>query len=283
MANLKIPDGDKNSRILLDQINARTRQRAVVDGKFPRDLKNGDGTTRLSGDNIHIGMSDGRSVKEFRISREASNLGAMTTSTSAPTTTELPDSGDWGWHYDSSAGKYYIARNESDVIVYPNFVSISGSITASQHGSQTSGTLHAAATTSVAGFLSAADKTILDNATSANTASVIVKRDANKNIFASGCVEPVVTKTTTYTAALTDSVILCDSSSGAFTITLPTAVGNTGKVFTFKKINAVGNIVTIDGNGSETIDGAATITFFTQWNMRQIISDGSNWLLIGSI
>jgi hypothetical protein len=52
-------------------------------------------------------------------------------------------------------------------------VTITGS-----HGNQAGGSLHAVATGSVAGFLSAADKTTLDAATSAATANTIAKRGA---------------------------------------------------------------------------------------------------------
>lgn len=47
------------------------------------------------------------------------------------------------------------------------------------HGNQAGGALHPAATGSVAGFMSAADKTAFDAATDAATASTLVKRDAN--------------------------------------------------------------------------------------------------------
>lgn len=55
------------------------------------------------------------------------------------------------------------------------------------HGNQTVGTLHAAVTTTVNGFMSAADKVKLDAATNANTASTLVMRDASGN-FAAGTI-----------------------------------------------------------------------------------------------
>lgn len=50
-----------------------------------------------------------------------------------------------------------------------DFTGISGSIDADQHGAQTIGTLHAVATASVNGFMSAADFTKLGNITTAGT------------------------------------------------------------------------------------------------------------------
>lgn len=52
------------------------------------------------------------------------------------------------------------------------------------HGNQTSGTLHAAASTSVNGFMSAADKVKLDASTSTNTPSTLVLRDSSGDFSA---------------------------------------------------------------------------------------------------
>lgn len=90
----------------------------------------------------------------------------------------------------------------------------------------------------------------------------------------------LITKTTGYTATDSDTVILCDAAAGALAITLPTAVGRTGKVFYVKKIDATANPVTVDGDGAETIDGATTQVISTQYNAIKIISGGSNWSIL---
>lgn len=93
--------------------------------------------------------------------------------------------------------------------------------------------------------------------------------------------EAVVSKTAAYTATDADDVILCDASSAAFTITLPTAVGISGKYFFIKKTDSdYTKAVTIDGNGSETIDGSTTTTLNTQGETLKIVSDGSNWFVV---
>jgi len=89
----------------------------------------------------------------------------------------------------------------------------------------------------------------------------------------------VVTKTADYTAASGDDVILCDATN-PFTVTLPTAVGVVGEVYHIKKIDSTINNVTIEANGSETIDGELTKTINTQWNSVQLVSDGSNWMIL---
>jgi hypothetical protein len=90
----------------------------------------------------------------------------------------------------------------------------------------------------------------------------------------------VVTKTSAYTATVNDDVILCSASGGAFTITLPAAATRTGKFLWIKKTDSTFSAVTVDGNGSETINGALTTTLNTQYEGIQIVSDGSNWTII---
>lgn len=88
------------------------------------------------------------------------------------------------------------------------------------------------------------------------------------------------TKTASYTIGASDSVIAGNATGGAFTVTLPTAVGIAGRQYTIKKIDSSGNAVTVDGAGSETIDGAATVALTTQWARTTIVSNGTNWLII---
>jgi hypothetical protein len=88
---------------------------------------------------------------------------------------------------------------------------------------------------------------------------------------------PVLTVSSTYVAVVSDEVILCDASGGAFTVTLFTAAGNTGKRIRIKKIDSTFNRITIDANASETIDGALVRRLATQDEYVTIISDGANW------
>lgn len=92
----------------------------------------------------------------------------------------------------------------------------------------------------------------------------------------------VRTVTTTYTARHTDNLVLGNATSGAFTITLPTAAQATGRRITFKKTDASGNAVTLDGSGSETIDGAATLALAAQYDFATLLSDGAAWHVIAS-
>lgn len=90
----------------------------------------------------------------------------------------------------------------------------------------------------------------------------------------------VATKTTTYTALSSDDVILCNATSAAFTVSLPTAVGLTGKQYVIKKTDSTFNAVTIDPNSTETIGGSSTTTLNTQGESLRFVSDGANWQII---
>lgn len=90
----------------------------------------------------------------------------------------------------------------------------------------------------------------------------------------------ISTKTALYTETATSGeiILLCNTSGGTFTITLATAVSNTSKV-TIKKI-AGSSVVTIDANGTQTIDGGLTATLNRIYESITLVSDGSNWQII---
>lgn len=90
----------------------------------------------------------------------------------------------------------------------------------------------------------------------------------------------VVSKTTTYTATAADYLILCSAAGGAWTLTLPTAVGIAGKPYSIKKTDATGLAITVDANGSQTIDGALTQVITEQYTTLTIVSDGANWVIL---
>jgi len=85
---------------------------------------------------------------------------------------------------------------------------------------------------------------------------------------------PFVTKTANYTLTLSDYTVDCN---GTFTITLPTAVGITGRIYNIK--NTGTGIITVDGNGSELIDGELT-QLVHQWENLQIQSTGAGWIAL---
>lgn len=129
--------------------------------------------------------------------------------------------------------------------------------------------------------------------TSENSASSVVERDSNGDAKAvrwnattalksdGGLQANVVTKTSAYTATESDYVIVGNPTGGSFSITLPAAATSDGFIYVIKNIHA-SNTVTIDGNASETIDGATTVALSSQYAFRMIICDGTSWHVIGS-
>ncbi len=89
----------------------------------------------------------------------------------------------------------------------------------------------------------------------------------------------LATKTAAYTLTATDSVILADATSAAFTLTLPSASGITGRQYTIKKVDSSANAVTI-ASVAGTIDGAATKALSAQWQAARVVSDGGNWFMV---
>ena len=106
-----------------------------------------------------------------------------------------------------------------------------------------------------------------------------LEKPSDISLVAGGTINlQTVTKTANYTAA-SEVVIICDATSGDLTITLPTAVGITGRIYYIKRIDGSANTVTVDGNGSETIDDGLTITL-SQYDCLQIVSDGTEWWIL---
>ena len=92
----------------------------------------------------------------------------------------------------------------------------------------------------------------------------------------------ITTKTSAYTATSSDETILGNASAGAFSITLPTAVGATGKTYVVKKIDSSANAVTIATTLSQTIDGTTTKALSFQYDGVQVQTDGANWFIIAN-
>ncbi|MDG1516992.1 MAG: hypothetical protein P8Q42_03105, partial [Flavobacteriales bacterium] len=91
----------------------------------------------------------------------------------------------------------------------------------------------------------------------------------------------VTTITSATTLDQTHNVVLCNT--GSYTVTLPAAASNTGKVYYIKNIDSDGDYFTIDGNSTETIDGDETFELLAYNHAVRIISDGSGWHVINEV
>lgn len=79
------------------------------------------------------------------------------------------------------------------------------------------------------------------------------------------------------TATSGNKLVLLNTAANNITVNLPTAVGNTATI-RLKKI-ARQNVVTIDGNGTQTIDGGLTALLLRDDESITIMSDNSNWYI----
>lgn len=116
---------------------------------------------------------------------------------------------------------------------------------------------------------------------SATTPARSDHRHAHGTLYVGSHIKAVTaTKTTTYTVTTADEVVPCDATSAAFTVTLPAISGITGYKVTIKKIDSSANAVTVDGNGSETIDGALTYVLSNQYDSVDLVAYSGGWLMV---
>ena len=94
----------------------------------------------------------------------------------------------------------------------------------------------------------------------------------------------VLAKTADYVVVAADGddlILLVDASLAAVTITLYTAVGNTGKKIRVVKTDSSAFTVTIDPSGSQTWNGATSKVLGAQYEAVNGVSNGSNWVAFG--
>jgi hypothetical protein len=96
--------------------------------------------------------------------------------------------------------------------------------------------------------------------------------------------EAISTKTAAYTALLTDHTLLCNTTTAAFTLTLPTpdatatATNNVGKVYVISKIDEGSNVLTF--SPALYTSATATVTTLNFVKSFRVKSDGTNWYVI---
>ena len=86
-----------------------------------------------------------------------------------------------------------------------------------------------------------------------------------------------IAKTANFTATSLTSTIDCTNT---ITITLPTAVGQTGRIHIIK--NSGTGVITIATTSSQTIDGLTTQSLLTQYSKIIVQSNGANWIIISN-
>lgn len=89
-------------------------------------------------------------------------------------------------------------------------------------------------------------------------------------------VQPITSTAANITLTTANYTVICNSSTGIITVTLPLATGNTGRVFVIKR-NGV-NVVIV--TSTSNIDGGLTYSLAADKNGVMVQSDGSTWWAI---
>ena len=125
---------------------------------------------------------------------------------------------------------------------------------------------------------SADDEDLWGDQLNDNMDTIDTQLKANADLAAAG----IVSKSATYTqiAADKNKIILFDATSGDLEYDLlAAATAGNGFEVTVKKIDSSTNTITVDPNGSETIDGAATFVLSGQWSSVVLRSNGTAWFI----
>lgn len=93
--------------------------------------------------------------------------------------------------------------------------------------------------------------------------------------MASGTVRKYVAVSSAYLVNPLDDIIDC--VSGTFTVSLPTAAGRAGRVYTVK--NSGAGTITVDAFGAQVIDGQLSVVL-AQYAVVTVCSSGSDWIKI---
>ena len=79
------------------------------------------------------------------------------------------------------------------------------------------------------------------------------------------------------TNTISSDVNLVSTAGGNVLVNLPAPPISAGRLLYIKKTDSSTNTVTIDQNGSETIDGGASYVLYNQFESVTLICDGTNW------
>jgi hypothetical protein len=108
------------------------------------------------------------------------------------------------------------------------------------------------------------------------------KVETSINQAAQGRLFPVRRITSSTTLSVDDATVLVDASGGAVTVTLRPARECEQKRVTIKKVDSSANAVTIDADGSETIDGATAKSLASQYNYIELVAEGGAWWIVSN-
>ena len=81
------------------------------------------------------------------------------------------------------------------------------------------------------------------------------------------------------TNTITKDVNLIDATAGNILVNLPSPPLSAGRILYAKKIDSSANTVTLDQNGSETVDDGTQYVLYNQYESVTLICDGTDWFV----
>jgi hypothetical protein len=102
-------------------------------------------------------------------------------------------------------------------------------------------------------------------------------RAATALVSAGGLQLGVIAKTSNFSLLESNYFTPVSASGGAVVVSLPAAATSAGFIFSIKRTDSSVNLITIDGNAAETIDGDLTIFLTVQHETVELFCDGVAW------
>ncbi len=126
------------------------------------------------------------------------------------------------------------------------------------------------------------NKSFQDSVAAAKTFLAGSTGSANSTVQVAGSISMAIKSVTAnYSAAASDNTILANTTTQAFTITLPAPGSIAGRIYTIKKVGSGGidKELTISPT-SGTIDGGNSYVIYNDWTYVTLQTDGTDWYII---
>ena len=170
--------------------------------------------------------------------------------------------------YQSFATAYAANANIDILIEEGNAWEIARDCTYTNTGTTvTRGTLEASSTGSAVSFTSAAKVYVIESATRIQRVLTGYKEAVS------------VTAATTLTTSAIGKLHICSGTTADYTVTLPTAASCANEHISFAMASGLTKMVTLDANGTETIDGQLVRIMWAN-ETAVLYSDGTTWVKV---
>ena len=126
------------------------------------------------------------------------------------------------------------------------------------------------------------NKSFQDSVAATKTFLAGTTGSANSTVQVAGSLSMAIKSVTAnYSASASDNTILANTTTQAFTITLPSPTNIAGRIYTIKKVGSGGidKELTISPT-SGTIDGGNTYIIYNDWTYVTLQTDGTDWYII---